>query len=180
MDYDIMKCYGGWTEIISFLQPMEALVLQHLTKWMYSRGVARSQVRFNLFIAVVDAPPRAPAVLTPPRYPPSQLGLEPHTITHNKDHGIWVVANLVDVDNKPKPSVLDCLQPRAQGWAEVRTVPDAENRIWRFTFITYPRRSRPGEPTGNVEGRLYLCKRDIVKPYTLVEIRTMKNPSLCL
>ena len=47
-DYNLIYSFGSMNEIASFFKPVEFLKLQALNRWMYQRGVCRTQVRFEM------------------------------------------------------------------------------------------------------------------------------------
>ena len=55
---------------------------------------------------------------------------DPHFVAHYPHHGVYVVANLINADNKPKSGILNHLKPLAVGWVELRTELDAQRRFW--------------------------------------------------
>ena len=44
---DIIRSYGGTTELLSFLDPLEVLYLQRLNSWMYENGIWRVQTSYR-------------------------------------------------------------------------------------------------------------------------------------
>ena len=132
------RSLGATTEILRFLPPAEVLRCQQLSRWMYRRGVARCQSSFG----VVQEPAPVPAQEAHrPRDDQFQFAhsqtdqLQPRTVFHSPAHRVWVVADFLEADGRPTWRTLDYLEPRAEGWAEVRTEPDAAGVLTAFTFV---------------------------------------------
>ena len=44
----LLKNYGAVDILLSYMEPLEAIQLQGLNKWMYNPGIGRSQVKWEL------------------------------------------------------------------------------------------------------------------------------------
>ena len=103
-------------KILHYLTQTEALRCQQLNRWMYERGAARGQPRFE--------------VVQEPRARLTRVNqLQPRVITHNAAQKVWVVTDFLEEteDNftglrvKPMLQILDHLGATPDRLAYVRT-----------------------------------------------------------